>query len=169
MRKPLWIIPSFFLIAAAAHADTFEFSISGGDHGLITITETSGLISAISGKFDGSTINVLLGTGVFGGNDNVYTGTSPYFDNGGVSFSLDTPDDAHGDIFVNLSTASVGAGIFGTCEWNTLAGCNGVVGDGAADTIAQVPEPSSITLTLIVVGVMFAMQKRLGRSSFQAR
>jgi hypothetical protein len=153
MRKSLWIIPGLFIITAigapAAHAGTITFNISGGDTGSIQITQAAGLISAITGTFDGSAISALIAPGGFGGNDNVYTGTLPYFDGSGVSFTLATTD-TYGFKFVNLSNAAnLPTYAFGSCQGNILTTCNGVTGfsPATADTISVVaPEPTNLLL-----------------------
>jgi hypothetical protein len=135
-------------------AGVLDFSLSGGDTGNFLITESLGVISAISGSFDGSTISGLIPatvcvatsappghscTGGFGGNDNLYTGTSPYFDRGGLSFNLTSPDK-YGFVYVNLSEAALGGpGItFGTCQSNSITGCPGTGDLSVLDAITQV-------------------------------
>jgi len=104
MRKSLWIVPLLLLSAAigstTARADTFDYTISGADTASIAITETGGVIGAISGTFDGATINALLAPGTYVGNDNAYNpGTLVDID--GVSFTLLAPD-TYGATYINL-------------------------------------------------------------------
>jgi len=79
------LVLSMFLLMPAANAGIINFTISGGDSGSIAITESAGIITNITGTFDSSTILALLPVLSLGGNDNVYTGTSPYFDTSGPS------------------------------------------------------------------------------------
>jgi len=155
MRKSFWIIPVLSLFVATgaptSHADTINFRISGGDTGNITITELAGAISAVSGTFDGATINTLIAVGGFGGNDNLFTSTSPYFDGSGLSFSLVTAD-SHGFDLINLSTATSPPLIsFGTCQGNdpttACIGPTSTTGGGfGPDSITITPEPSAFLL-----------------------
>lgn len=151
-------------IPIATRADTLTFQISGGDTGTITINETAGLISSVSGTFDGSSIAGILGVGTFGGNDNLYTGSSPFVDGGGLSFSLTSPD-SFGYTDINLSdSADPPSILFGSCQANTLSSCNGVTGFGPAigDSIAlaATPEPSSLVLSLLGLGAFVGSRRR---------
>lgn len=146
------LVFSTFLLMPAAHAGTIDFTLSGGDSASIAIMVSAGTVTSIAGTFDGSTILSLLPVDSIGGNDNIYTGVSPYFDNGGLSFSLVTPD-SYGYRDINLSNATdLPVYAFGTCQGNSPTGgvdCNGVSGFSPpeADTIAlTTPEPGSLLL-----------------------
>jgi hypothetical protein len=151
------LILGTFLRMPSAHAGTIlDFTVSGGDSGSIAITETAGTITNIMGTFDNSAILALLPVDSFGGNDNVYTGTSPYFDPSGVSFSLVTADSL-GYIYVNLSdAANLPSYAFGSCQGNSLSDCNGVIGFGPAegDSIALVASPEPGSLILVGIGLV---------------
>jgi len=141
---------SVFLPMPAANAGIINFTISGGDSGSVAITESAGTITNITGTFDSSTILALLPVVSIGGNDNVYTGTSPYFDSSGVSFSLVTVD-SYGYTYVNLSNAAnLPIYAFGSCQGNSLTDCNGVTGFsprlGDSITLVAAPEPGSLIL-----------------------
>jgi hypothetical protein len=119
-RKCLWIIPLLLLSTAigstTARADSFDYTISGADSGNIDITETGGVITAVSGTFDGATINGLLPTGSIGNNDNDYFPGTTIFDEQGVSFNLDAPD-SDGNQYINLFAVEVGT--YETYQGNT--------------------------------------------------
>jgi len=128
MPKSLLIVPFLLLSAAigatAAHADQVDYTISGADSGSIAITESGGVISAISGTFDSATINGLLPTGSIGFNDNEYLSPGPFLDFSGVSFSLDG-NDPYGNMYVNLFYYSVGGfyvSVQGTCGGSSCGG-----------------------------------------------
>jgi hypothetical protein len=88
------------IASGAVHAGVIDLSVTGGDTGSIAITASAGLATSITGTFDGSTINSIFPVGGFG-NDNAFSPSPPYFDSGGISFSLDTPD-TDGYVYVNL-------------------------------------------------------------------
>lgn len=149
LGSSILILSPFLLMSA--HAGPIDFTLSGGDTASIAIMVTAGTVTSIAGTFDGSTILSLLPALSIGGNDNLFTGTSPYFDNGGLSFSLVTPD-SYGFSDINLSNATdLPIYAFGTCQGNSPTGgvdCNGVAGFSppSADTITLTPEPSSLLL-----------------------
>lgn len=151
MRLRPILVFSTFLLMPAAHAGAIDFTLSGGDSASIAIMVSAGIVTSIAGTFDGSTILSLLPVDSIGGNDNVYTGTSPYFDSGGLSFSLVTPD-SYGYSYINLSNATdLPIYAFGTCQGNSPAGgvdCNGVRGFSPpeGDSITLTPEPGSLLL-----------------------
>ena len=163
------LVLSVFLPMPAVHAAIIDFTISGGDSGSIAITESAGTITNITGIFDSSTILALLPVSSIGGNDNVYTGTSPYFDGGGVSFSL-VSADSYGYTDVNISNAAnLPSYAFGSCQGNTPTGgvdCNGVEGFspllGDSITLGATPEPSGLILLGIgLVALVGASRFRL--------
>ena len=144
------LILSTFLLACSAHAGPINFTLSGADTANIAIFVSGGVVTSITGTFDGSTILALLPVLSIGGNDNVFTGTSPYFDNSGLSFSLVSPD-SYGYSDVNLSNATdLPLVTFGTCQANSPAAtnCNAVPSNAApkGDTITLTPEPGTLLL-----------------------
>jgi PEP-CTERM motif len=182
MRKAFWIIVALPILgtkAPAAHADAvYTYTISGADTGTITMTvNSSAIITAVSGTFDGSTIKALLPPGSIGLNDNSYYDPPTYiFDYVGVSFSLDSDDtDGYDDVNIGYfgSTPS-GTEYFsnqGTCG---AAGCGTSAGHPeiypdflTLVPTAATPEPSALTLAgLGLLALFFAMRKRapVGRS-----
>jgi hypothetical protein len=159
--------------APAAHAGTITLTIGGTDTGTITLTETGNdtPITAISGMFDGSMIeSPPIGAGGIGGNDNMFFTPAPYLDGDGVSFSLTTPD-TNGYSDVNLYWVSDGE-FYATLQANSPAFTLAELPYFAPDTVTSasgVPEPGTISLTLIGVGVVFAMRKRMSRRPYQVR
>jgi hypothetical protein len=99
-----------------AHADVFSFTFLGGIYsgtGYFYGTETSPHVYDITAVYDGSVtafglgtsdISGIVDTNGFEGNDNTlyYPAGGDYFDNDGISFSLDNGDD------VNLYTTQYG-------------------------------------------------------------
>jgi len=158
------LVLSTFLLMSAAHAGPIDFTLAGGDSASIAIVVSAGTVTSIAGTFDGSTILALLPVDSIGGNDNVYTGTSPYFDGGGVSFSLVTPD-SYGYKYINLSNATdLPVYAFGTCQGNSPTGgvdCNGVTGfsPSVGDTITVAPEPGSLLLIGIGLAALVGASK----------
>jgi hypothetical protein len=174
LRTPLWLGPSLLLaaIAPVAHAAplTFDFILSGVDSGNITITETAGIISNITGTFDTETITSILpsGGGSIGVPDDLYFTTPPYLDGGGVSFSLAATDpDGYG--FVNLSWNSELTGYFAE-QSLTSANTGGHAFGPDTLTPSTVPEPGSASLALIALAMVFVVQiRRSGVTSAASR
>jgi hypothetical protein len=187
MRKALWILVALLVLgikAPAAHADSvYTYAISGIDSGMLTLTvNSSDIVTAVSGTFDGQTIGTLLAPGSIGLNDNsYYMPPTDVFDYVGISFSLDS-DDPDGFDYVNIgwygSTPSGTSEYFsnqGTCP---QAGCGTSAGhplifpDYLTMVSNPVPEPSTSAFTLFGVGFMapmiFATRKRMSRGRFQA-
>jgi hypothetical protein len=166
VKKALWVIPALFLIAAvgapAVHADVFNITISGADTGNIAITApssaTGALVTAITGTFDGSTIDSLLPIGSLGGNDNLfYNPADPtYVDYNGISFSLDSVDTA-GYAYVNLFFGNPPDYYSYQCD-SGLDSCLGAT--SAPDTLVDpisTPEPHTFTLLLVGIGLLELM------------
>jgi PEP-CTERM motif len=173
MRRSLWIIPALFLSAAigvpTVHADTFNLTITGADTGSIAITESGGIISAITGTFDTATINSLLPVNSIGGNDNLFSPTQPYLNYNGVSFSLDTLDSKGYD-YVNLYSYGAGYDVLqDTCG---TMGCGYPTGlDYLTDPPVTTPEPGTVGLMLTglgLLGLMMVIRKRTAKSCLRA-
>jgi hypothetical protein len=169
MLKTSLIFSALFLVVVfgvpIAHADTFDFAISGADTGTIAITESGGAISMITGTFDGSTIYLLLTPGHIGDNDNKFSPTAPYLDNSGVSFSLDTAD-TNGWDYVNLFSLVIipppPNTDYQSLQANNPAGSFPTQGFGPDTiTLAPTPEPGVGILTLFGIGIVFLMRKRV--------
>ena len=165
LQKTLLLSPSLMLIAAmvspASHAGPLQFNmtISGADTGSLVLTDPAGLISAVTGTFDGSTVTGILPTGSIGINDNLLYATSPYLDGSGLSFQLATLD-THGFAFVNISWNTVQSAYFSE-QSPTSANTGGVAFGPDTVTLTSVPEPGSASLLLLAAGLAVAIRKRL--------
>jgi len=100
------------------------------------LTVVNGTVTAITGSGAGiGTITGLFAPGVFLGNDNAFSPTSPYFDNNGISFSSTVY--AQINIYNALGTE---------LEYNYTAG-DVNYGSFSASLISQdLPEPDSLTI-----------------------
>ena len=164
IRKKLWTIPALFLLAAvgapAAHAGTvlFDFTVTGTSTGSGTFTtSTTGTpgqfdITGVTGVFDGITITGLFAPGGYDNNDNVLFSSSPFFDFGGVSFSL-----ASSPFSVNL--------YYDTGAFYIDSGQNFITDSTSAISVtdATVPEPGTGGLMMgatALLGLLLVKRKR---------
>jgi hypothetical protein len=161
------------MLAPAAHAGavTYSFGLTGVDSGSLAITETSGLISNITGTFDGLTISSILptGGGSIGVPDDEFFTTPPYLDGSGVSFAL-TAADPDGYGFVNLSWNSVLSAYYAE-QSVTSANTGGVAFGPDSLTLlsASAPEPGSVILVMIGLAAGLVMRSRMVQGSSSAR
>jgi hypothetical protein len=132
--------------AQSLHAQTFDFSFSGGGFsasGVMTTTLVSGdeyLVTSISGAQNGSAMT-LLGVGAYGSNDNLIFTTPPYLDVAGVSFSV-----MMGGVDYNVYY-DAGLAEYLECSSAVYSIC--YEGDGVTLTsfaLAPTPEPGSMLL-----------------------
>jgi len=161
------------LVTLAAHADTFDWTLTGpsaslggfsvtGSGTLTATAPTSGdawVITAITGTADGSNIT---GLSTFEGSDNLLFPATTYLNTDGLGFSLAngtnvnvfsfyapgstdiTPGNNYGEI---VSTASFGVGTFSLTE------------------NSPVPEPSTFALLGTgLLGAAGAVRRKLGRA-----
>jgi hypothetical protein len=162
MRNSLWVtLGALFAAIGApnAHADNYSFTISGADSGSITITESGGTITGITGTFDGSTIASLLPAGgLVLNNDNSFTPAAPFLDGSGVGFSLSSPD-SYGFSFIVLPSISPSQLESGQCPFlSPFVKCAGLGPD--ALTLVSTPQPSTCALMLLGIGSVLGIRKR---------
>jgi hypothetical protein len=92
MKFKLVICMAMLLLATIAMADTYTFSYSGngpaGDflaNGTLS-TNGLGVVTSLTGTQNGFSMD-LLGVGAFASNDNVFSGSFPFFTINGLSFA----------------------------------------------------------------------------------
>jgi hypothetical protein len=165
MRKSSWIflVVLFMAIGAPnAHADSFDFTVTGATSGSGTLT---------TNPPSGGTFLVTGITGVFGdpslGNSSPITslvapGTGPFSNTNLI------PLDASGLSFFTENNT----------EWTILFSDEFIVNEiemtitGPIEdtltpitfTVVATPEPSSVALMLAGIGLVFVMRKRIGQS-----
>ncbi len=159
MRKSLWIILTALLVAIgtpSAHADSYtadftcttcEFLPSAPDVSFPSPT-------TVQETWDGITLDIPLLTGDSPTDSYTWTDSfevSTAFVGGEVSFVID--DLTTGDV------ESITESYFGTPLIDT--------GDLSFAAVAT-PEPSSVVLMLLGIGMLFVMRKRIGRGLPQA-
>lgn len=174
MRKSLWIIVVVLFVAIAApnaHADsstdgTITFTVSSGGPiatGSFVFDDTTDTLTSYTVTWDGVLFNFqpLLAS--------IPVTLTELEDSGtwcGVASSATPPDGCFGPGEMTLSTltylvANTGIGVY------TI---NSAVAEGSyvvtATTVA--PEPSSVALMLLGVGLVFVIRKRIGRDLPQA-
>lgn len=169
MRKSIWIMFMLMLTAIAApnvHADSVNVTFSGVLSGTATLTVTpeSGgtfLVTGITGSLTSPTssaISSILAIDTFDDNTNIIGSLSSF--SGDVAFS-----DAFGDEWL-LYTSGGNTFVDGTaCEF--LTGCNTIGAEtvtlsSSIITTSATPEPGTIALMLLGVGVLFVMRRRMG-------
>jgi hypothetical protein len=189
MRKSLWIVPVLLLFAAIgapnAHADTFDFTVTGLIGGTLNISTAppddlgTYLGNGITGTFDGLAVTGLIAPGGFSGNDNLLTAAAPYVDIFGVAFA--TSDGTDWNLSAGPLFGSITDGIFfsaPTCPPGPgVTGCAVVANFSASITSASIvplgggiiivtpiaaPEPPSILL--LCAGLLGLLV--IGRSKF---
>jgi len=136
MRKIPWIAVALLILGIkvpAVYADAmYTYTISGVDSGTITLTvDTSDeIVTAVSGTFDGATIDTLLTPGSIGLNDNSYYDPPTYvFDYAGISFSLDSADS---DTYTDVNIGYYGPSSSGTSEYFSNQGYCPAAGCGTS-------------------------------------
>ena len=161
MRKSLWITLAVLLVAIGAplaHADSFTYTYTDTADG---VSWTTAAISAVtmetsvpgadltassnSGVFMGCvTASVILDRGGIGGTTTIFSGTCP------------------APIIHNIDG-------FALTDYSTPGTYFGSPGDTLVVTAAvAAPEPSSVALMLLGVGLVFVMRKRIGQRLPQA-
>jgi len=91
----LFALATALAISPVASAQNYDFSFSGGSYSGIGILDVGagGVVTSLTGTFDGSTMS-LLGVNGYAGNDNVFnsSGSPSYFDFSGLSFEANGID-----------------------------------------------------------------------------
>jgi hypothetical protein len=173
MRKSLWITLAVLLVAIGApiaHADTV-FTVTGSfDDGAIlsgtaTINTTTGLVTA----FDLST----TGAFVSGPYTTVDPGQGPF--NGQYSVSSTLSNSSIDFLFPSGSLVGYAGGSLCSLPLNcpyvsflTAPSGNFALASGSLTPQVTTPEPSSVALMLLGVGLVFVMRKRIGQRLPQA-
>jgi hypothetical protein len=170
MRKSFWLIALLFgaMVVPTVNAQTsYDFNLSIGTTGNIEFTvNASGVITGISGTYDGATIDSSISPDDWDpgqGADNLFSDTAPYLDTKGVEFAL-TSTDAHGDLYVILfeDPDSVGTPHFGyESGASTTTGGADIQYNNLILTPTITPEPSTAILWLTGIGLMILTRKRI--------
>lgn len=174
MRKSLWIIVAVLFVAIAApnaHADsstdgTINFTVSSGGPiptGSFVFDDTTDTLTSYTVTWDGVLFNLQPLLSSFTLVDLEAAGTWC-----GVASGATPPDGCFGPGEMTLSTLSFLVANTGTGVYTI----NSAVASGSyvvtANTVAPTPEPGSVALMLLGVGVVFVMWKRVGRALPQA-
>jgi PEP-CTERM motif len=174
MRKSLWIIVAVLFVAIAApnaHADsstdgTINFTVSSGGPtptGSFVFDDTTDTLTSYTVTWDGVLFNLQPLLSSFTLVDLEASGTWC-----GVASGATPPDGCFGPGEMTLSTLSFLVANTGTGVYTI----NSAVASGSyvvtATTVAPTPEPGSVALMLLGVGVVFVMWKRIGRGLPQA-
>jgi hypothetical protein len=166
MRKSFWAIFALLLIAAIgapnAYADSVTITFTGVISGTATLTvtpESSGtfLVTAMTGTLTSpisTSISLIVPPNFFDGDDNTLHSLTAFL--GDIAFQ-----DGFGDEWL-LYTSDAQVLVDGSaCEF--LTGCNTVGAETAtfSGIIMTTPEPGTIALMLLGVGIVFAMRRRI--------
>jgi hypothetical protein len=163
MRKSLWIILSLLVVAVAApiaHADSFSVAFTCNDPCLTTPTAppvTFPLPTTITVTWDGAlfTISIPLVTGDLPTDTYQWSAAQELSGSGQEIMVFDITDERTG--LIDGSTIN----ILHTKFFDSDSG-------GLAFTAVAAPEPSSVGLMLLGIGLVFAMRKRrLSQAMFQ--
>lgn len=172
MRKSSWILFALLLVAVSApnvHADTFTYTYSSGELGCGTNPATCAVFSwttvAIPAITSETTLPVTdLATFSLSGTLAGCTLSSVTFDlagAGGQGFnSSNCGSDSNSDGFSLTDYSTPGI-------YSFLSVTEGV-NDGLVVTAIQAPEPSTVALMLLELGLAFVMRKRIGQFHQQA-
>jgi hypothetical protein len=152
MRKTLWAIPVLLLFAAsAARADTYDWTITSGGTGTGTFTTATNIfytnqIVDISGEYSLPELpNQTIESGTFWAESDIT-----------IDPATDVP-----------SSGELGFGTGEYVYWSvSTSGIwqDSIIGDQFTMTITPevaTPEPSSVILTLLGMGCVFVMRKRI--------
>ena len=160
MRKSLWITLAVLLVAIGAplaHADSFTYTYTDTLHGF---SWTTAAISAVTMEtfLPGADLTASSSSGVFPGCVN----SGVVLDAGGGSISTFFSD-------CTIPEISNPANGFALTDYSTPGTYESPFGNILVVTAAvAAPEPSSVALMLLGVGLVFVMRKRIGQRLPQA-
>lgn len=155
------------VLPSASKADSFDWTyqgtLPGSSSGLLNfgsgeLTTTDGVITELSGTFNGLAIAGLLAPGAFAGNDNLLLlpATPWYLTSGGFSFldSSGAEFNIYGGVILTTCTCGesgcydcTSSNIYGTTNFDSSIADTG---NFAVTPIAKTPEPSAVALLLPV-------------------
>jgi hypothetical protein len=172
MRETLWVVSVLFLLmtigAPNAHADsitngTINFTVSSGSPaptGSFSFDNTTNAFTSVEVEWDGGgfLFSPLFGIVV------PPTTTSGSWSAAGPSVTFNQFGPAIFALFIGPTTLST----FSPSAFTDFTDPNAIAGGTFTLTSVATPEPSSVALMLLGVGLVFVMRKRIGRGLPQA-
>jgi len=159
MRKSLWIMLAALLVAIAApsaQADSFTYSYSDPNDGYSWTTAAIPAVTTLTTV----TAADLTSTSTSGGEAGACTISSVTLDTTDRGITGSTLTDFSG---CSLSSILIPDG-FSQSDYTTAGTYTSGEGDTLVVTdVTTAPEPSSVALMLLGVGILFVTQKRMGR------
>ena len=160
MRRSLWLVPALLVVGSApvARADPFTYAYTDTLHSVSWTTEA---ISAVTMETTVPAAD-LTPTSTSGGGFAGCTITSVVLDTVALGPGAGaTETDLSGS---GCPGAIVNNDQFALTDYSTPGTYVGSIGTMVVTAVATTPEPSSVALMLLGVGILFVMRKRMGHS-----